>query len=598
MGAAHILHNRLRVAPAHPPHLVNTAPADLQRRSLSRTLPAAVLLLTIVPLVIAGLLSLTGSSQRLKLEQERRTRQTAELLAGRVRQSMLSGEQLAAMVAATPATVELMNGTLPMDNGLMAELRSVVRSHPEVDRVQLLGPDGSVLMAHPAGGTQRAAPAAPDTGAPRWIARRAPDGGVDVFHPVSDAGNGLPGVIGWVVVGLPREAIAGTLELPADASEDVRVLLHDDRGALIASATHRPGGAVTPNTENELTAGADALMAEAPARAGWSVLVIESLEAYRALVREELLHFSLVVLAVSCLAAGVAWRFARGLAHDVRSVARSARAILRGHYLNAHVELDRDDELGLLAQSFNHMSWELEKRERERDVFGRLVSPEVRDQLLQGELMLGGHEVEVTVLLSDIRGFTQLCEDMKPRDIVLTLNEYFTRMTEAVQRYGGYVNNFMGDAMVVVFGAPTPDEHRVERALYAAVEMQRSLEEFNRERAVYGAPPLVIGIGLASGTALAGQIGSPERCIYTVIGDTVNIAARLESLSKEHPEVNVLVNQQTRELLPDELGSLLMPLGARQVKGRDRSVEVYALPRDAELPAPPSHLLRAEEDVL
>ena len=131
-------------------------------------------------------------------------------------------------------------------------------------------------------------------------------------------------------------------------------------------------------------------------------------------------------------------------------------------------------------------------------MFGRLVSPEVRDQLLQGELMLGGQEVEVTVLLSDIRGFTALCESMKPRDIVLTLNEYFTRMTEAVQRYGGYVNNFMGDAMVAVFGAPQPDPNRVVRALYAAVEMQVALDEFNHERSAYAPEPIVIGIGFAA----------------------------------------------------------------------------------------------------
>lgn len=598
-GHGHILHNAQRVAPTRLPFLVNTASAEFQRRSLSRTLPAAVLLLTIVPLVIAGLLSLTESAQRLRLEQERRTRQTAELIAGRVRQLMLGGEQLALMIAATPATMELLAGTLPPDETLYADLRGMVRSHPEIDRVQVLDGRGQVLAAYPASSALIAPPARSLAAAkPAWIARHAPDGGADVVLPVRDVGNGLPRLLGWVVVGVPREAIAGTIELPADTSEEVRALLRDDSMALIASVARSPDAANTVPASSRTSLGDDMLVAEAPVHAGWSVRVVESLDAYRALVREELLNFSLVALAVSCLAAAVAWRFARGLAHDVRSVARSARAILRGHYLNAHVELDRDDELGLLAQSFNHMSWELEKRERERDVFGRLVSPEVRDQLLQGELMLGGQEVEVTVLLSDIRGFTQLCEAMKPRDIVLTLNEYFTRMTEAVQRYGGYVNNFVGDAMVVVFGAPTPDEHRVERALYAAVEMQRALEEFNGERAVYGAPPLVVGIGLASGTALAGQIGSPERCIYSVIGDTVNIAARLESLSKEHPEVALLVNRATRDLLPEGLGSLLVPLGARQVKGRDSSVEVFALPRDADLPPPPPHLMRAEEDVL
>ncbi len=575
------------LAPTRPLVLpVNHLDTQPQKRSLSRTLPMAVLMFTIVPLVIAGLLSLTESTQRLRQEQERRTRQTATLIAARAAQLIQGAERLAALVASDP--------------GLIAgDLVAQLRSRPEIDRVDVLDAHGKVLAqiapdrsvdigAPPPAETARGSPLTP-----HWKPR--PDAqGIAVFQPI--VSTAAPGAItGWVAVGLTSEALVQVLALPADVTGDVRAALLTDAGQPVVSSNVQAVStpALTAQRSNQY------LTASAPlAATAWRVEVVESLDQYRRQVIEELLRFGAVVLGISLLSAWLAWRFARGLAQAIRDVARSARAILRGHYLNAHVELQRDDELGLLAESFNHMSHELEKRERERDVFGRLVSPEVRDQLLQGELMLGGHEVEVTVLLSDIRGFTALCEQMKPRDIVLTLNEYFTRMTEAVQRYGGYINNFMGDAMVVVFGAPRPDPHRVERALYAAVEMQAALEEFNRERATYGAPRLVMGIGLASGTALAGQIGSPERCIYTVIGDTVNVAARLEGLGKLAPSMAAFVNQTTYDLLPPALRAALVPLGAQRLKGRDRSVEVYALPALADLPPPGDHLLRTEEEVL
>ncbi|MCW7539145.1 HAMP domain-containing protein [Aquabacterium sp. A7-Y] len=564
---------------------MNAASTSTQRRSLSRTLPMAVLLFSIVPLVIAGSLSLAENAQRLRVEQERRTRQTAVLLAGRVRQLMLSVERMGGMLAGTPGTLDLISGANPHGGTLYLELRSLVRSHPELDGAHVLDSRGRPLLSYP-GGPRMRVPSVPSIGgAPLWRPR-SPDQGADMLLPLPVPSAGAAPA-GWIALGVSPAALADSIALPeGDPSEVQAVLSVAGSGTAVATLAH-------PAIDED-----DALVSEAPVHALWQVRAAQSLATYRALVREDLLRFGAVALVVSCLSAWVAWRYARALARDVRGVARSARAILKGHYLNAHVELQRDDELGLLSQSFNHMSWELEKRERERDVFGRLVSPEVRDQLLQGELILGGYEVEVTVLLSDIRGFTQLCEEMKPRDIVLTLNEYFTRMTEAVQRYGGYVNNFMGDAMVVVFGAPKPDEHRVVRALYAAVAMQRALDDFNRERATYDAPTLVMGIGLASGTALAGQIGSPERCIYTVIGDTVNVAARLESLSKEHPDMAAFANPATRELLPADLQALLTPMGERYLKGRDRSVDVYALPREAELPPPPAHLMRAEEEVL
>lgn len=587
---------------------VTPIPADTQRRSLSRTLPVSVLLFAVVPLVIAGLLTLTEGAQRLRDEQDLRTRQTATLLAGRVGQLMVSAERLAGMIAAAPTAQVALRLQSRDDHAAMepqtqidalgGEWLVLVRSFPEVDQVELLDPQGRIVQSHPPrASSEPQHRRVPQAGGPLWLARNG-SGSVDVWAEV-------PGGVGWVSVGLSAAAMARALELPAQDAGEVRALLRDPAGRPLSLVRRVASGPVEilplPVLEALPSAGRDAapLVASSPIdTSGWHVEVQASLDAYRSLVYAELLRFGAVVLAISLLSAWLAWRFARSLARAIREVARSARAILRGHYLNAHVQLERDDELGLLAQSFNHMSRELEQRERERDVFGRLVSPEVRDQLVQGELILGGHEVDVTVLFSDIRGFTQLCEGLKPRDVVLTLNEHFTRMTHAVQRFGGYVNNYMGDAMVVVFGAPTPDPHRVERALYAAAAMQQALAEFNTERASYGAAPLSIGIGLASGAALAGQIGSPERCIYTVIGDTVNIAARIEGLAKEEPGMVAFVNQATHDLLPPPLRECLRPLGARTIKGRDSEILVWGLPANAALPEPPVHLLRPEEEVL
>ncbi|WP_157991535.1 adenylate/guanylate cyclase domain-containing protein [Caldimonas tepidiphila] len=561
-------------------------------RSLSRTLPLVALLFTVVPLLIAGVLTLTGVAQRLRVEQERRLSHTATLLAERVEHALAGTERLARLVAGDATTRAALQ---PAASGtdaapvLADELRRIERARPEVDRIEVLDPAGRPLVRTTA--AARFVRLSPETG-PHWRPRLAAPG-LDRFEPVLEEGR----TIGWVRLGMAPRALGELLTLNRDAEGTrIRALLLPRAGTAEAMPIAASEGLGAEDLAALARPAEAVLSARAPVEAtGWTVVVSEPPDAYRALVRQEALRFGLIGLVVSVCSAWLAWGFARGLAQEIREVARSARAILRGHYLNAHVESRRDDELGLLARSFNHMSMELEKRERERDVFGRLVSPEVRDQLMHGELMLGGHEVEVTVLLCDIRGFTALCESLAPRDIVLMLNEYFTRMTEAVRRHEGYINNFIGDAMVVVFGAPRPDPHRVERALYAAVAMQQALDEFNAERAAYGAPLLRIGIGLASGTALAGQIGSPERCIYTVIGDTVNIAARLEGLDKEHPGMAALVNAETHDLLPLALRRHLVALGEQQLRGRDQTVAVYALPRDAALPPPPPELMRPEE---
>ncbi|VXD16032.1 putative Adenylate cyclase [Planktothrix serta PCC 8927] len=241
------------------------------------------------------------------------------------------------------------------------------------------------------------------------------------------------------------------------------------------------------------------------------------------------------------------------------------------------LEIQTCQELEVLAQAINKMIVGLRERERERDIFGRVVSPEVREKLLQGQLQLGGELCWVSVLFSDIRNFSTLSEEMKPQEVVAFLNEYLTEMTAAIRPWGGYVNNFIGDAIVAIFGAPLSPAETEWRSVAAALTMRERLEELNQRRILRGEVPIHAGIGISSGEVVAGQIGSLERLLYTVIGDAVNVAARLETLTKEYPEYSILINESTAAAIEEHHHILLKNLGEVKVKGRQKAVEVYAV---------------------
>jgi class 3 adenylate cyclase len=291
------------------------------------------------------------------------------------------------------------------------------------------------------------------------------------------------------------------------------------------------------------------------------------------LIRSALVSVLLVSLGVSVLAL----LLVRGLVRPVLELTRAARAVQRGDFAPPQVPVRTEDELGVLARSFNTMVAGLAERERERDIFGRVVSPEVREKLLGGELRLGGETRQVAVLFSDIRGFSSLSERMDPQGVVALLNEYLTEMAEAVRPYQGYINNFIGDAIVVIFGAPLVQPDIERRAVRAALAMQARLAVLNARRIARGDFPIETGIGICAGEVVAGQIGSPERLLYTVIGDTVNVAARLEALTKDYPEHSILVNLAVARAVRDEPGLRIESLGPVRLKGRAEPVDVSAL---------------------
>ena len=188
------------------------------------------------------------------------------------------------------------------------------------------------------------------------------------------------------------------------------------------------------------------------------------------------------------------------------------------------------DEIGRLTGAFNEMVEGLRQRDFIRDTFGRYVSPEVVRTLLESAdgLKFGGEKREITVLMSDLRGYTQFAEQGDPAWVMETLNDYLARMTDIIISYGGTINEFIGDAIFAVYGAPIAHADHAERAAASALAMQRAMAELNQANAARGRPRFEMGIGLNTGEAVVGNIGSEQRAKYAVVGAAVNLAARVE----------------------------------------------------------------------
>jgi len=220
--------------------------------------------------------------------------------------------------------------------------------------------------------------------------------------------------------------------------------------------------------------------------------------------------------------------------------------------LEQRLAVDRGDEVGVLADAFNVMTHGLRERERIRHTFARYVSDQVAERILkeEDELDLAGELRRVTVLFLDIRGFTALAEFLHPRGVVALLNDYFEIIIEIVFRLEGTVNKFIGDSIMAIYGAPAPLEMPELRAVMTAVEIQRAVGEYNWKRMQAGKPVVHFGIGVHSGEAIAGNIGSARRMEYTVIGRDVNLAQRIEASTKEG---QVLISDQTARQVWDSV---------------------------------------------
>ena len=295
-----------------------------------------------------------------------------------------------------------------------------------------------------------------------------------------------------------------------------------------------------------------------------------------------LTHAGEVTFAVY-LALGMAFTviLARTFTQPLTDVVSALRRLRRGD-LGTRLQSTASDELGVLQDGVNAMAEGLQERERILTTFGRVVEPAVRDHLLAGNVRLGGEERFVTVLFADLRGFTALGERLPPGEVVSILNEYFSAVATWVRVEGGYVDKFIGDGILVVFGlfGAADDAARQESAaaaLRCALGLPARLAALNAARAASGAPPLAQSIGLASGAVIAGTIGAEDRFEYTVIGDAVNVASRLQEAAKqrEHP---LLVTAITHTLAERAgFSADLCELDAVGVRGRSEPVAVVGV---------------------
>lgn len=218
-----------------------------------------------------------------------------------------------------------------------------------------------------------------------------------------------------------------------------------------------------------------------------------------------------------------------------------------------------------------------EKMERDaatREKFRRLLSPDLAEMVVNGQLLVrqGGESRVVTVMFVDIRGFTAISNQVEATQLLSMLNSYFELLVEIVFRYEGTVDKFMGDGMMVIWGAPVSHDDDPVRAVRAARDIQRAMENFNFDRAARGAPPIEVGIGINTGPVVAGYIGSSRTMSYSVIGDTVNVASRLCAAALPG---EVVLSEYTQFIIQDEIKAT--PRTPIHAKGMAEPIQAYSV---------------------
>lgn len=285
--------------------------------------------------------------------------------------------------------------------------------------------------------------------------------------------------------------------------------------------------------------------------------------------------FALLALLVFLVVFFLGKAVANTVTQPVERLVQGVQRVTAGD-LTAEVAVVRDDEIGMLATSFNTMARGLEEKEKVRSLLGKVVSNQIAEELLRGKtVQLGGEIRTVTVLFTDLRNFTTTCEKMQPEEVLHFLNRYLDCMANVVEKHGGVIDKFIGDAIMAIFGAPVSLPDHARRAVECGREMHAELKLLNEKLRQEGRPEIAMGVGIHTGEVVAGNMGAENRLNYTVIGDTVNVAARLESETKPVGR-SPLFSQATLEaacLSADEV-TLIGPL---HVKGREQPILVSTL---------------------
>jgi class 3 adenylate cyclase len=269
---------------------------------------------------------------------------------------------------------------------------------------------------------------------------------------------------------------------------------------------------------------------------------------------------------------------ARRITRPLFALVDAAQGVAAGD-LDHVLPVTTGDEIGALTSSFNTMIGGLRERERMHDILGRFVSPTVARLVLSHPLDLSGETKLLTILFTDLRDFTVLSEREEPAVVISGLNDYFRIVVDAADRYGGVVNKFGGDSTLVLFGLTDEQSNpqaSAEAAVRAALDIHANLSQLNTQRAAEAAPLLLAGMGINTGTVVAGLIGAERRMEYTAIGDAVNLSARIQTLNRKL-DTDILISDATYQALGDPCGLRVVNRGLRQLKGKSQRIRVYSV---------------------
>ncbi len=325
----------------------------------------------------------------------------------------------------------------------------------------------------------------------------------------------------------------------------------------------------------------------------WFLLLVDEKMFYSPVDELMLYLFFIIVISLIILIIFVLF-FVNFITRPLTYCVETIQSITYNMDFSKRVRILYPDEIGVLGQYFNNMIQELEKsynqiknyayqtvlakqkEEKIRFIFQKYVPSDVIDHVLNrsSDNMLIGVKQNVTVLFSDIRDFTTISEQLDPEELVLSLNVYFTDMVSQIMENKGIIDKFIGDAIMALFGAPAVSEYSADNALNSAIQMVQALELFNKRQTKIGKINFHVGIGINTGEAIVGNIGSEQKLEYTVIGDTVNLGARLEGLTKSY-QVPILVSEFTKEAVVQQDEYLFINVDTVRVKGKDLPVSIY-----------------------
>lgn len=277
--------------------------------------------------------------------------------------------------------------------------------------------------------------------------------------------------------------------------------------------------------------------------------------------RNLLAQFYAIVLLLSLIAVMF---LARSITNPISRLAHAVKRIEAGDY-QMQAEVASKDELGDLADSVNSMASGLAEKEKVRDLLGKVVSHQIAEELLSNPVELGGEERTATILFSDIQGFTSFCEGKSPRQVLEELNKVLSIISDIIEKHSGVVDKFQGDAVMALFGAPVAGHEDTQNAMQASLKIIDALEELDGG--------LSARVGVNTGIVVAGNLGSSNRLNYSVIGDTVNLAARLESLTRLY-NVSNIVSEASKDAAPE---FVYRELDEVRVAGKQESVKIFEL---------------------